>query len=160
MSERTTIPPMSGRMPRGGRRRGAGRKPNLDVFEALEVAGECTSRWQETIDIRLEAAQQARLNKSDYLAIQTKLRAVPISSDEGRQLVEDVSFARREMAGTDPDDETDPPRLITYTVPRPYGARAPIIRDVAAWASARFGKPVSPRTVERAWKYWVRRLKY
>lgn len=145
-------------MPRGGQRRGAGRKPKMDALESLEVAVECGTRWRDIIDKRLESAQQRRLDKSDYVATQVKLRAVPISSDEGLQLLEDVEFARREMAGIDADDETDPPRLITYTAPRPYGARAPIIREVAAWASARFAKPVSPRSVERAWKSWVHRL--
>lgn len=147
-------------MSRGGPRRGAGRKPSLDILETIDVAGECAARWQALIQGRLEAEQQVHFSKSDYHATQAKLRAIPVaerlhflSSDEGKELLEDVEYSRREMADIAPGDEADAPRLITFSVPRPYAARTGIIGDVAAWASARFGKPVSPRTVERAWKY-------
>lgn len=145
---------------RGGPRPGAGRKPSLDILETLYVAGECAARWQALIHGRLEAEQQTHFGKSDYQATQAKLHAIPIaerlsflSSEEGNQLLEDVEYSRREMAGLAPHDEADAPRLITFSVPRLYAARTSIIGDVAVWASARFGKPVSPRTVERAWKY-------
>jgi len=136
-------------MPKGGRRPGAGRKPALDWLETLPVGAECQSRWREIIEGRLNAEIETHFAKSDYHDAVARVRA---SRGKDEEALEDVEYSRREMAGMSPEDPHLAPRLVTFGVQRPYAARARIIREVAAWASDRFGRPISTRSVERAWK--------
>ena len=136
-------------MPRGGKRAGAGRKSALDVMETISVAAQCASRWRAISECRLAAEKENHFRKSDYHAAVARYRE---SGWRDETALEDIEYSRREMDGMAPDDEADAPRLVSFRVPRPYGARASVIRDVAAWATTRFGKPVSSRAVERAWK--------
>lgn len=137
-------------MPRGGRRKGAGRPVGssvLDELEIITVAAECQRRWNEDCKARLQAAQDAYYDQSDYLEKSTRVRE---SGGKDAEALEDVEFARREMAGT-PDDEPDAPRLVQFEVSRPYRVKEKIIADVAAWASHKFHKNVSQGVVASAW---------
>ena len=133
-------------MGRGGRRPGAGRKPALDWLETLAIAGECQTKWREIIESRLNAEMETHFARSDYHDAAARVRG------KDGEALEDVEYSRREMAGMAPEDPRDAPRLVTFRVQRPYAVRAKIIGEVAAWASSRFGRPISTRSVDRAWK--------
>jgi hypothetical protein len=74
------------------------------------------------------------------------------SSAEASDLFDDVEFARRDMFGVAAENEEDAPRLVSFEQPRLYGLHDRIVCKVARWASWRFGKPVTPSTVQRIWK--------
>jgi hypothetical protein len=143
-------------VPRGGRRPGAGRKSALDWLETLVVGAECQTRWRSIIDSRLNADIAAHFFRSDYHDAVARVRA---SRGKDQEALEDVEYSRREMSGMAPEDPSNAPRLVNFRASRPYGARAIIIREVAAWASNRFGRRITTRSVERAWKLvrWVER---
>jgi hypothetical protein len=96
----------------------------------------------------LKAAQDEYFSKSDYHEQAARVRA---SRGRDSEALEDVEFARREMAGIDAADEADAPRLVSFRVSRPYGKKALIIDEVAAWATERFSKRVTAGLVRSAW---------
>jgi len=118
-------------------------------MEMLAVGAECQRRWREDIERRLANAQAEYFGRSDYHDATVRYRGSNFSDAEA---LEDVEFARREMAQMAPEDEAEGPRVVSFAVPRPYGVRRAIITNVASWASERFGKSVSPGVVTSAWK--------
>lgn len=142
---------------RGGRRAGAGRKPSFHPEEYLWVVARVATYRRAIVHARLKAAIVEHFAKSDYLVSQAKLDAIPIcdrpyslQTCEVADILDDVDFARREMHGT--SDDKDAPRLINFTVRRPYRLHRRILRKVAARASFSLGREVTVRSVERAWK--------
>lgn len=130
----------------------------MDDIEALYVAARVARYRRAVTQARLKSSRHLYFSKSDYEATQAKLRAIPVEdrpaflrSFEASDILDDVEFARLEMAGLG----TSPykaPRVVQFAAKRPYGLNDRIIRKVAKWAERRFGKPVTPRAVERAWK--------
>lgn len=138
-------------MPRGGKRRGAGRPIGssvLDPWEQIIVASECQRRWREDQELRLTAEQRGYFDRSDYHGAVARYRQ---SGFRDSDALEDIEYSRREMARMDADDENDAPSGVRFEVPRPYGLQQKIISEVATWASEKFGKPVSEGVVSSAW---------
>lgn len=146
---------MSGR---GGKRPGAGRKPSLTWEEQLIVAGECEKRWHSLIEDKRKAMLDALMRKADYRELVRRAREVPVAERpswrttyEGEDHADDVVGAIRAMRGMPADSEEEPSRVFHLAPSRPYRARAAIKETVAKWASEKFGKSVSLRTVESCW---------
>ncbi len=74
-----------------------------------------------------------------------------LSSDAGRDYLDDVEFALHEDQRIE-DDELEAARLVRIRVKRPKGQRQRIIEAVAADESVRRGVRISARMVERCWK--------
>lgn len=141
---------------RGGARAWAGRRKTLTWDETIVVAGRVERYRLAVLKARLKRKKAAYFAKSDYHASIAKLGAVPIrdrvrflSSHEAADIFDDIEFARHEMAKT---IDGRAQRLLTFALPRLYGLQPRIFMKVASWSSWRFGRPVSPRAVERAWK--------
>ena len=142
---------------RGGARPGAGRKPALDPLERLDIGTECETRWMAIIAARQDAAIAAHTGP-EYAAIIEEVHRVPLderagwhATYEGEEHVEAVEEALRSAQGIDPTAEVRANRLATITVLRPYRAKAPIEAAVAVWATEKFGRSVSIRTVQSCW---------
>lgn len=148
-------------MPRGGKRLGAGRPAGtsvLDPFETLCVAAECQKRWNADIEQRLGAEKERLLSLSGYNELAARNREGMrdqgqkwFRTYEGQDLKDDIEGSIREMAGMDPATTKRPPRVFRIEVPRPYRLKEAVLEEVAAWASARFGKKVTPGLVDAAW---------
>lgn len=148
-------------MPRGGIRSGAGRPAGsgvLDAWEKIIVAAECQRRWRKDYDERLTAAREAVFDRADYRALVAENLAGLRSEGEGwddtfraDDLRDDIEGAIKEMAGVPVDDPAPARRVFHFQVKRPYRLKSLIITDVAEWASAKFGKPVSRGVVQSAW---------
>lgn len=139
-------------MPRGGKRLGAGRPAGssvLDEWEVLEVAVECSRRWNADAAERLQGLMNAYFARSDYNVATKRFRASGFRDGEA---LEDIEYARREMAGMAPENEAEAPKGVRFEVAQRYGLKKIIIAEVAAWATARFGKQVSPGIVKSAWR--------
>lgn len=144
-------------MPRGGARSGAGRPSVLTAMEKLAVGAACERLWNEELNAREEAKIRARLGPV-YASLIDEQRAIPVAeragyldSLEAEERAEEIEEARRNIAAMEDDDYDEAPRLISVVVSRPYGKRDPIIQQVAAWASNRFGKRVSERQTRECW---------
>ena len=145
-------------MPRGGSRSGSGRKPSLEYLDQLDVGGECERRWLDLRQAQEDKALAAIYVGTEYSELIKTAHAVPLedrvdrlTNFEGGDYRDDVDGALREMQGIDLMSDEAPARLRTIAVTRPYGARATIEREVAAWATERFGRTISVRTVRSCW---------
>lgn len=142
------------KVPKGGARAGSGRKPVLGYLEQLDVGAEYERRWSRAKQAREDKALAAVYAATEYPCLVSNAEAIPlderadwIASYEGEDHRDDVEGVLREMQGIDAMSDQTPSRLRTITVARPYGLRAEIERDVAAWATERFDRPVSVRMV-------------
>jgi hypothetical protein len=146
---------------RGGKRFGAGRPVGSSVLDALEMialAAECERRWHEDSQQRLVEQQAAYFARSDYDAATSRVRQALREGRRDAEAIEDVEFARREMAGIDADDAGDGPRVLQFWVAPKRGLRKQIEADAANWASSRFGKSITPRMVRTVWANFRRSL--
>ena len=160
-------------MARGGRRRGAGRPSGstvLDESEMIDVAAEYARRRNELHELALDQAKTELFARSDYdhLIEQMKLQpdwradylptgfdddGEPKFSTEGAEYHhEDVEGARRDMAEMELDDSREVPRAFRVVPKRPYSYAQTLRSEVAAWASEKLGKEVTPRMVQSCWK--------
>ena len=121
-------------MPRGGKRKGAGRKPQLEPLDRLRAGARCESLWREAFEAKLSEAIAAATEN-----VQNEHRTaqrVPISkrkdwikSEEGQIHIEDVEDALWLDQGL--SDESRPSRLIQVKAKRPKGIWSGIFATVA-----------------------------
>lgn len=127
----------------------------------MDVGGECEVRWRAEVKVALEQAKAEHFSRSDYLKLVSDVQAIPVSerkawlrSHSAADHFDDVEFSLLTASGT--PDEGIAPRFLTIQASRPYNRRKPIIAEVAAWASERYGATISIHTVERCWKFFRR----
>lgn len=130
-------------MPRGGKRKGAGRKPAIPSGSWLdfEIGAEAEKRWQE------QSAKEAAVRLSE-----TPLQeaAAALSSKLGRRLTPDE---RRAVFGRKGRLYLSASRKGAWRHRRPYGLRLHIIGELAREFS------LSERMIERIWKQYRKFLK-
>jgi hypothetical protein len=108
----------------------------------------------------MRALRTATRNASNEWA---RVRNVPVSERkrwrrtyEGREHGENVVYALREDQGIGAESRRRPSRIIRIVPTRLKGVRKRILEQVSASQSARFGKAISPRMVEKCWKEFRR----
>lgn len=136
-------------MPRGGARKGAGRKPVLNLEERWALGAQCEGLWQDEIRARRDAKGRKAYEDVDeeYRRVQASLRRRGTSwlrSEAGMQALADVEIARRERLGLSDDEVL--PAVNRISAPRPKRLRAEIIAQVALASN------ISPRRAEACWK--------
>ena len=149
--------------------------------QRLVLGGQCEHLWRDACAARLKAAEASLFARSDYREQIAALQTVPLDErasysprhaphdpedddgdEEGATDLEyatyaaeahadDIEGARKLMAGMSIDDPTPAPRLFEIRAARPYGVTRAIVKEAAAWASAQFHKPVSPRMAKTCW---------
>lgn len=145
-------------MPRGGKRLDAGRPSQLSDTEWLEIGAECEGRWRaEKQRLEVEAIN-AHPGRRECQEAADEVMKVPIEERndwhetyEAEDHHDTVEGILRDVNGMDDADDNPAPRLITIKIPRPYGVRDRIIRDVADEFTTRLGKTVTPSRVRHAW---------
>ena len=136
-------------MARGGKRKGAGRKPTLEPKARRRVGEHCERLWREAYDANLaEAIDQATENvQNEHRTAQRvpiEKRKDWIKSEEGQIHVEDVEDALWLDQGL--SDESRPSRLIQVKAKRPKGIWSRIFATVAE------AEGISPRMAESCLK--------
>lgn len=152
-------------MPRGGPRLGAGPPRKLTELEEIEVGAECGSRWtalrEEKTAERLNAAYRKRYTRSNYLQLLADLNRKRLPGFTFSLLKHKAAIRKARLRSSiAPFFVNDPNRIVTFEAngARPYAQKQKIIEDVAAWATERYGKAVSPRRVTSAWNLHKKNL--
>jgi hypothetical protein len=149
------------KMPRGGRREGAGRKPGteLDIDQYIWIGAECRQEYHALASEYREREineHERRYDKEgafdEIRRNQTYLRELPPERRRGphagrEQAQDDVQMALEEMSVAAP-----PLQLRPF---RPYRIRPEVMRRVSVRASEKYGRAITPRMVRTCWEWLV-----
>ena len=144
----------------GGARKGAGRKPTLDLMSKLHVGAKAENFAQlisgraamirHDTEMRRLGIRQAQERASEGL--RSKGNAWWESSDEGEDLRSDIEFGLATKAGDDLLE--NPPRLISVVASR-YRIRPRVLAVISRWASWYYQREVTPRQVRDCWRDYL-----
>lgn len=164
-------------MPRGGKRTGSGRPTLLDFWKRLEIGIECDRLARDCLDAKA-AEKEARLfDPVEQKENQKAIDDLPAADWKGRNArVLAVELSYRKVIPVDgfPECILKAAEALRYNrdvlwnyeasrssnlgklrrnvrIRRPYRYRTEVIRNVSAWATKRFGVPVSERYVKACW---------
>ena len=155
-------------MPRGGKRAGAGRKPErtFSLLERFRIGGHCERLWREACKENEEKAISERLG----IVRAAWAKAGLVDGDEHLEdeYLEDVDSALCEDQGISWEDapwedavlgrfrRKKINRVVEIRPKRPKGLHNSIIKQVAKEETRRLGRRVSERMVLECWKEFRR----
>lgn len=146
-------------MPRGGRRKGAGRKKLLDYVSRLAIGWRCEQLWREAWEAKANKTKKTLDAEMPKTRLEwVKAHAIPVAEraawlkGAGAWHWENVYLALCEDQEGDTYDPRQPARRLIYLVKRPKGVRKDIMKRVAAEETAKRGITITPRMVETCWK--------
>jgi len=143
-------------MPRGGKRRNAGRNPSVDPLTQLAIGAHCEKLLREETEAVLK--QKIR-DATKTVAIEwEKVNTIPVAERKAwlaSNAVEDhrdnVTWALQTDQHIE-DDDDEPNRVLHFTAAPPKGAVKAIQERMAVEYSASLGKPLSTDMVKRWWR--------
>jgi hypothetical protein len=147
-------------MPRGGKRKGAGRKHGsaLDYRSRFRIGQRCEVLWREawTTNTEKEAARRTTHVRKEWEKIQiipVPDRKAWLKSQTAKDYQDDVKWALREDHAKEKYDRRKTPRGLHVSGKRPYGKKNSILRKVAR-EFKEYG--VRESVVEKCWDEYRR----